>query len=85
MWQDVIIAIVGLSFGFMLLPQLRDVIHGKSINLVTSGLTTTGLYIMAITFYTLDMRITFIAEIFAGTVWLLLFVFSVINKRNTKR
>ena len=31
MWQDIVIALVGLSFGFMLLPQLRDVIHGKYI------------------------------------------------------
>lgn len=84
MWQDLVIAFVGLSFGFMLFPQLRDVIHGKSVNVYTAGLTTTGLYILAITFFTLDMLITVIAEIFSGTVWLLLFLFSTINKRKTK-
>jgi hypothetical protein len=82
MWQDIVIAIVGLSFGFMLLPQLRDVIGGKSINILTAGLTTAGLYIMAVTFYTLEMWITVFAEIFSGTVWLLLFVYSIKNKRN---
>ena len=84
MWQDIVIALVGLSFGFMLLPQVRDGIHGKSVNMYTAGLTTIGLYILAITFFTLDMWITVIAEIFSGTVWLLLFLFSVINKRKKK-
>lgn len=84
MWQDIIIALVGLSFGFMLFPQLRDVIHGKSVNVYTAGLTTVGLYILAITFFTLDMLITVIAEIFSGTVWLLLFLFSATNKIKVK-
>ncbi len=84
MWQDSVIALVGLSFGFMLFPQLRDVIRGKSVNVYTAGLTTAGLYILAITFFTLDMMITVIAEIFSGTVWLLLFLFSTINKRKKK-
>jgi hypothetical protein len=83
MWQDSIIALVGLSFGFMLVPQLRDVIHGKSMNVYTAGLTTFGLYILAITFFTLNMWITVFAEIFSGTIWLLLFLFSVRNKRKT--
>ena len=85
MWQDVVIAVIGLAFGFMLLPQLRDVINGKSINILTAGLTTTGLYIMAVTFYTLDMWITVVAEIFSGTVWLSLFVLSIKNKRKPKK
>ncbi len=83
MWQDIVIALVGLSFGLMLFPQLRDVIHGKSVNIYTAGLTTAGLYVLALTFFTLEMWITVIAETFAGTVWFLLFFFSVINKRKT--
>jgi len=83
MWQDIVIALVGLSFGLMLFPQLRDVIRGKSVNIYTAGLTTAGLYVLALTFFTLEMWITVIAETFAGTVWFLLFFFSVINKRKT--
>ena len=81
MWQDFLIALVGLSFGLMLFPQLRDVINGKSVNIYTAGLTTIGLYILALTFFTLEMWVTVIAETFAGTVWFLLFFFSIINKR----
>ena len=85
LWQDIVIAIVSLAFGFMLFPQLRDVISGKFLNVYTAGLTTAGLYILGITFFTLGMWITVVAEMFSGTVWFLLFFFSAINKRKTKQ
>ena len=81
MWQDIVVAVVSIAFGFMLIPQLRDVIKGSSVNIYTAGLTTIGLYILGVTFYTLGMWITVIAESFSGTIWLLLFLFSVRNKR----
>lgn len=81
LWQDLVIALVGLSFGFMLLPQLKDVIRGKTLNVSTAGLTTIGLYILAVTFYTLELWITVFAELFSATVWFLLFFFSMKNKR----
>jgi hypothetical protein len=81
-WQDIVIAVVSILFGFILFPQFRDLLRGKVyINLYTAGLTTIGLYILAATFFTMDFWISFIADIFSGTVWLLLFVFSVKNKR----
>ena len=82
MWQDYVIAIVSVLFGFILIPQLKDVWHGKTIlNIYTAGLTTIGLYVLGITFFTLDMWISFGAEFFSGTIWLLLFVLSVRNKK----
>ncbi|UCF49468.1 MAG: hypothetical protein JSU91_06900, partial [Thermoplasmatales archaeon] len=76
-WQDIVIAVISILFGFILLPQLKDVWHGKSIlNLYTASLTTIGLYVLAITFYTMQFWISFSAEIFSGTIWLLLFVLS---------
>ena len=81
-WQDVVIAFVSLLFGFILLPQLRDVRHGKAIlNVYTAGLTTIGLYILAATFFTMEFWISVTAEIFSGTIWLLLFLFSMMHKR----
>lgn len=81
-WQDVVIAIVSILFGFILLPQFRDLLRGRVyINLYTAGLTTAGLYILAATFLTMEFWISFIADIFSGTVWLFLFLFSVRNKR----
>jgi hypothetical protein len=84
-WQDVIIAVVSILFGFILIPQFKDLLSGKIyINLYTAGLTTLGLYILAATFLTLHFWISFIADIFSGTIWLLLFFYSVRNKRNRK-
>jgi len=80
-WQDIAIAVVGLLFGFILLPLLRDVWRGKYINVYTAGLTTLGLYVMAATFFTMNFWVSFIAEVFSGTIWLLLFVLSVKHKK----
>ncbi|RLF35008.1 MAG: hypothetical protein DRM99_05470 [Thermoplasmata archaeon] len=79
-WQDIVIAIISILFGFILLPQLKDVWHGKTtLNIYTASLTTIGLYILAITFFTMEYWVSFTAEIFSGTVWLLLFVLSIKN------
>jgi hypothetical protein len=84
-WQDIVIAVVSILFGFILIPQLKDVWRGKStLNLFTASLTTIGLYILAITFFTMQFWISFTAEIFSGTIWLLLFALSFNNKRKGK-
>ena len=84
-WQDIVIAVVSILFSFILLPQLRDVWHGKTIlNLYTASLTTVGLYILAATFFTMEFWISFTAEFFSGTVWLLLFVFSFGSYKKSK-
>jgi hypothetical protein len=83
MWQDIVVAVISISFGFMLAPQLRDALRGGSVNLYTSGLTAIGLYALGATFFTLNMWITVFAEFFSGTIWLLLFLFSIRNKRKT--
>ena len=84
-WQDVVIAIVSFLFGFILIPQFRDLLRGKFyINLYTSGITAIGLFILAATFLTLKFWISFIADIFSGIIWLLLFLFSLKNYKNKK-
>jgi hypothetical protein len=84
-WQDIVIAVVSILFGFILIPQLKDVWQGKStLNLFTASLTTIGLYILAATFYTMQFWISFTAEIFSGTIWLLLFALSLKNKKKGK-
>ena len=85
MWQDIVIAVVGLLFGFILLPLLRDVWRGESINVYTAGLTTIGLYVMAATFFTMEFWVTFTAEVFSGTIWLLLFILSIKHKKRGRK
>jgi hypothetical protein len=84
-WQDVVIAVVSILFGFILIPQLRDVWQGKTtLNVYTAGFTTVGLYILMVTFYTMSFWISVVADFFTGTIWLLLFIFSLRNKRRLK-
>ncbi len=83
--HDIIIAIVSLMFGIILLPQLYDIIKGKaSLNLYTASLTTIGLAILTINFFTMEFWISFTADLFSAIVWLLLFIFSYknIKKKN---
>lgn len=79
-WQDIVIAVISLMFGFILLPQLREVWKGKSsLNLYTASLTTIGLFILTATFFTMCFWVSMTADFFSGIVWLLLFVFSYRN------
>ncbi len=80
-WQDIVIAVVGLLFGFILLPLLRDVWRGDSTNIYTAGLTTIGLYVLAATFFTMRYWLSFTADLFSGTIWFLLFIFSISHKK----
>jgi hypothetical protein len=85
MWQDYVIAIVSVLFGFILIPQLKDVwVKGETLNLFTTSLTTIGIFIMGVTFYTLHMWVSMAAEFFSTIIWFLLFVLSVRNKKRIK-
>ena len=60
--HDIVIAVVSFAFAFILFPQLRDVIRGKiSLNLYTSSLTTIGLIILTINFFTMGFWVSFAA------------------------
>jgi hypothetical protein len=84
--HDIVIAIVSSMFGFILIPQLRDVIKGKtSLNLFTASLTTIGIGILTITFFSMQFWISFVADFFSTVVWFLLFVFSYRNMKKYKK
>jgi hypothetical protein len=80
--HDIIIALVSFSFGFILLPQLKEVYKGKVIlNLYTASFTTIGLFILTVNFFAMEFWISFLADLFSTIVWGLLFYFSY---KNTK-
>lgn len=78
-WQDKVIMIVGILFGFMLIPMIIDSLNGQTVNLISSFLTMIGLYILAYCFLTLKLKLSFVANIFSGCMWAVLFVLGVIN------
>jgi len=83
--HDIIIAVVSFLFGFILLPQLKDVYKGKTIlNLYTSSLTTVGLIILTINFYAMEFWVSFAADFFSSVIWGLLFIFSYRNIKKKK-
>jgi hypothetical protein len=80
--HDIIIAIVSFTFGFILLPQLRDVWQGKTIlNLCTASLTTIGLLILTINFLIMGFWMSFIADLFSTIIWSSLFILSYRNNK----
>jgi len=80
-WQDIVIAIVCFSFGFMLLPQIRSSLRGKHVNAWSAGMTTLGLYTIAVMFWTLELWVSTASDIFAGSVWLILWYLAVFKNR----
>ena len=78
-WQDRVMVIVGFLFGAMLIPSLIDSLNGHPINIITSLLTTIGVYTIAVCMWTLKLKLTFIGNIITGTTWLMLFILGVIK------
>ena len=82
-WQDIVITATNLLFGFMLIPQLKNVIIDKHyLNLWSCGLTFIGLMIVNITMVTLELWLSAIP--ICTIMWLLLFIFSWKNIREEK-
>jgi hypothetical protein len=71
-WQDIVISVICFLFGFMLFPQIKSSLKGRHVNVWSAGLTSLGLYIIAIAFATLDLWLSVISDLFSGTVWLIL-------------
>lgn len=75
-WQDLIISIVNIVFSISLVPQ---VIHGFKkkkalITFATSIPTFLGLYVLAFTFFTLNLYYSSVLSFITATLWLILFV-----------
>jgi len=75
-WQDLVISIVNIVFSISLVPQ---VIHGFKekkalITFATSIPTFLGLYVLAFTFFTLDLYYSSILSFLTATLWLVLFI-----------
>lgn len=82
-WQDIIVAVANLLFGYSLLYQVYRGYKEKKgfLSMQTSSLTTIGLYALAFAYFTLGLFISTIIATFNGTMWLLLFVQRIIYRR----
>lgn len=75
-WQDIIIAIANVLFGYSLAYQVYLGYKEKKgfLALRASFLTAIGLYAMSFAFFSLMLYISSVVAFFSGTIWLLLFV-----------
>jgi len=84
MWQDYVLTCANLIFGFLLIPQLKDVVYNKHyLNLWSCGFTFFALCIVNITMLTLRLWLASIP--ICTTVWGLLWFYSWRNKRGDIR
>jgi len=81
-WQDIVIAILTILFGYALIPQIYYGFKHKkaTVTFQTSLITGIGLYIMGLTFFTLQLYFTTIMDIITGTLWMILFIQKLVYK-----
>ena len=82
-WQDIIIAIANILFGYSLAYQIYVGFKEKKgfLSLQTSLLTAIGLYALAFAYLTLGLIISMIIAAFNATMWLLLLIQRLIYKK----
>ena len=82
-WQDMVIAIASVLFGYSLTYQVYGGFRERKgfLTLQTSLLTTIGLYALTFAFFTLNLLFSTIVSAFNGTMWLLLFIQGLIYKK----
>ncbi|MFH1802206.1 MAG: hypothetical protein ABH864_02015 [archaeon] len=85
-WQDVVIAIVNILFSYALLPQVYEGFKKKKGVVVfqTGLITTAGLYVMAVMFFTLGLYFSSILAVVTGTFWLMLLMQTIVYGKARK-
>ena len=83
-WQDIVVAIANVLFGYSLLWQVFQGFKKKKglLALQTSLLTTIGLYALSVAYFSLNLYVSTIIGVFNGTMWLILFIQGIIYKKD---
>jgi hypothetical protein len=82
MWQDIVIAVASIFLSYAIIPQI---LYGfkkkkKTVTCQTALITVIGVYAIAFSFFTLQLYFSAIMNSITGTLWLILFIQSVIYK-----
>jgi len=82
-WQDIVVAIANILFGYSLAWQVYCGFKKKKalISLQTSFLTAIGLYALAVAYFSLNLILSTVIGVFNGTLWLILFIQGLIYKK----
>jgi uncharacterized protein with PQ loop repeat len=82
-WQDIILTIATIFLTYALIPQVIKGFKTKktAITFQTSLITFLGMYIVCFIYYTLNLYFSTITAFLTGTLWLILFIQSIIYKK----
>jgi len=73
-WQDIVITICLILFSYALVPQIYQGFKQKKgfINFQTALITSVGMYVLTITYLTLNLTFSTIMGFITGTLWAIL-------------
>ena len=78
MWQDTVILICSLVFGFLLIPQIRDMHREKTgMNLLSSATTFSFLVVLTCVYATLGLPLAVLGGVIDAGAWALITALSV--------
>jgi len=82
MWQDIVITVSVILFGYALIPQIIQGFRKKKqdINLQTSAITAGGMYAIMIAYLTLNLMFSTITVAITGTLWLIIALQKIVYK-----
>lgn len=83
MWQDNLISIVNLVMIYAVVMQVIKGFRDKKRHIAfqTGLITFMGLYATSIAFFSLNLIFSAVTVFFSGTLWLILFIQTLIYKR----
>lgn len=83
-WQDIVITIVIIFFSYALIPQIIKGFKEKRklIAFQTTSITSLGMFIISITYLTLDLLFSSIIAFITAIFWAILFIQGIIYKNN---
>jgi hypothetical protein len=75
-WQDIVVAIANILFGYSLIFQVAKGFQEKKgfIAFQTSFFTMIGLYAVTVVYFSFNLFISSVVSFFNGSMWLLLLV-----------
>ena len=81
-WQDITITGIIISFSYALIPQIYNGFKEKKglINFQTSLITSIGMYLLSIIYFTMDLYFSTIISLITGIFWTILFIQKIIYK-----
>tara|TARA_Y100000296_G_scaffold81603_1_gene109153 strand:+ start:729 stop:980 length:252 start_codon:yes stop_codon:yes gene_type:complete len=81
-WQDIVITITIIAFGYALIPQVYQGFKQKKgfINLQTSGITALGMYVITFVYFTLKLYFSTIVVFITAVFWTILFAQKIVYK-----